>query len=281
MRKQLLISMTIAVTMALAGHGYALGAAAQPAQQQTLVQELMTLNGMRAQLALVAPVIEQQAAALAVNPDLPKRNRVAAAALLRQVFQPEALLQRVSQHLEANADPETLRAVLQFLRSPVGQRMTALEVEGTGEAAQAERAQWMAQLAAHPISDVRAQQVVALDEAASVTTTATEEVVLLSTAVAWVAAAARSATVRVDEQRLQAFQNRLRAKVRPKLKEEVLLSMLFTYREADEETFADYIAFYRSETGQAYRRFMDAAYLGALRDAAAGAAQRIRTQVAL
>lgn len=287
MKRQLLKAITLLSVLVLiqaishrviAANGEKIPAGSSIAEQADL---LMNLNGSRAQLILMAPQLEKQAEMVRKNEDLPERNREIAARVMLRMFEPTALIQYVHENLTASWDAPTMNAAMDFLRSPLGMKMTELEVNDTGPEAEKGQEEWMANLDQNPPSEERIILTFALDEAAHVSAFSIEIWTILSMTTALAVHSSGSLKVGLSQGWINEVKSTIRKQLAEPMQKAVILSMLYKYRNATDDELRAYVDFYKLEAGQQYVKAMMGAELGAFNQAALSAGQEIRAQVAL
>ncbi len=287
MKKQLLKAITLLSVLALtqaisnsvlASNGEKIPAGSSIAEQANL---LMNLNGSRAQLILMAPQLANQAEMVRKNGDLPERNREIAARVMLKMFEPTALIERMHENLTASWDAPTMNAAMDFLRSPLGMKMTEMEVNDTGAEAEKGQEEWMANLDQNPPSEERIKLTFALDEAAHVSAFSIEIWTILSMTTALAVHSSGSQKVDLSQGQINLVKSTIRKQLAEPIQKAVILSMLYKYRNAAEDELRAYVDFHKLEAGQKYMKAMIGAQLEAFNHAALSAGQEIRTQVAL
>lgn len=245
------------------------------------VRALMERNGLRQQIAAWRPWMAQNAAQLRDDQDLPQRNREIAAQVLERMFDPAAVTKRVEKHLAAAWSDKEGAAVMDFLNGKVGRHLTEMEVASGDISTQAEEKAWKSKLGESPPPEERIALIVELDRAAWVSQVAVETWTIMSTVSALAAAAAGPRDEQIGPDQIEQLRDAVRKKIAEPIRQEVLLSMLFTYRNATAEELRAYIDFHETPAGQWYRRAVGSAMLRSLSETALEASKQIQSQVAL
>jgi hypothetical protein len=227
-----------------------------------LVRDLAEISGFNAQLANVAPSIEQQVQGPAgvLDPDL--KARIAAS------FGGPALQALVHRRVVEGARRPELDQAVAWFRSPLGNKTTRLELEASTPGGVAAMKAWLEQSAANPPPASRVELVRKLEQAAQVTDT----VVLALTATMRPLLLAEA--VRLGGLTPQAYDQvavamaRLEAETRPRVEPMVFQQLLFQYRSLTEQELAQNLDFYLSPAGRWFTAAVRGAWAAAMEEAA-------------
>lgn len=245
-----------------------LGAAAATAQvDAALVDELLDRSGLTVQLGQIAEAFQDQTEAGDLEAELPAdvHQRLVDAAGV--AFGSGRLRAGVGKHLATALSEQEIREVLEWLSSPLGERITRLEeVAPTPESTAAK--QRLEETYESEVKRRRRERFTRLDEAAQVS----ESVLVLETgtmvgllegirlvAPQLVPMSKDALMARAEEQREARLERARRS---------VLAGFAYTYRDLSDREIERYIAFAESGAGQKYHAAVNDALEGVLGEGA-------------
>lgn len=248
--------------------GTALAASAATAQ------EVLELSGFREQVEQIPALIQVQLQQRqnSLDPDV----YAVVSRVLLESFRADSLYTTVVQRFAADADPERLNAVLEWLRSPLAQKMIRLEVEAGTPEGQQKLKDYAAALQGNPPAQIRLALVKRLDEATRTTELAIATSASMVGAMMGTLQAQLPPEKRMDEAQVGKELSRMKAQLQAPMKNNTLVNFLFTYRSVSDEELTQYLSFWESETGRWFGRASSQAFLGAMAAASADAGKRIQ-----
>jgi len=250
-----------------------LPALAGPPAKEELIQQLMKLSGLDAQvrqlpLQVLASFGEQKSQLPAEVYDLTARALGAA-------FDAERMLKTVSKQVETNLDTGTMQAALTWLKSGLGRKITGLEEAASTPQAYQQIQTYAKQLENRPPPQPRLLLVRRLD----VATNATETVVSIAETVAMSVAMALDAIqpkeLQTGVERLKKQMELQRSQMRQGLQQQMTAAMLYTYQTLSDAELDQYSGFYESHAGKVYQQGLNAALTGALSEASESAGKHL------
>lgn len=232
-------------------------AAAQASSDRAL--QLFRLSGMDRQLGSIAGVIEQQ---IGSEPSIPDALRPTLAQAVRDAYAPEPLRGVALSHLRPRLASGPLDAVMQWLGSERGRRITQVEEAASTPAAQARMAEFAATLQANPPKPERLALIRRLDAATRATDFATDLSMRVAVAVARGLVAAQASSLPASD--LDAALEAHRGPMRTGAQRMVLLTFLYTYRDLSDADVSAYVEFMESVPGQWYNDATSSAFIASL-----------------
>jgi len=238
---------------------------------------LMELNGFDKEIAQLKPAFAQVADKLRNDRDIPYRRRRVASRVIEGMFETKRLTRAVHRNLAGMWEPAKMAPVLNFLRSPLGRRITEMELnsEETGQA------RWLSDWERNRPTDKRIALVLALDLAAGVSKVAVEIWTLVTLVTIISSDDPDVLNTGMEVRKLGRMRQAIREKIAASVHNSVVLGLLYTYRRAKDADLEAYVEFFRGDAGRSYARMTKNAFLGALIDMASKAHKQARVQVAL
>lgn len=222
--------------------------AAQDAGSQ--VKELLEVTGLAESVRSMPAMAGQQGASIGGDDELGKSFQQG----FVSSFAPEPILARTESELVAHYDAAHAASILTWYASPLGQRVRAASEAVNTVAGQAELGAYAEGLQADPPTQQRVGLVAQLDAASDSTGQLTEMVVQMSrsltASMARVMAPDDPAAGGVADQELAA----MRQQLGPLIRNQILVTLLFTLRNFTDEEVAAYLAFSGSAPYQWFNR---------------------------
>ena len=229
------------------------------------VDEILELSGARAQLAGLA-------SQLGAGYLLPRRHQLDArdgarvARIIEQHFAPERFYLAIHDELGRRVEREQLDAMAAWFRSPLGRRVTELEIAASKPEAAPAAVAFAARLKTSPAAPARLELLQRLDWVTGLSTDTTDVVLVIfrsgARAAATAAAADRRIRTGVVERRVEEMRGEM------DMANMALTHMLYVYSPLTDAELKAYVDFLASPAGRAYNRISHAALLRAVRDAA-------------
>jgi len=201
-------------------------AADQSHPERALIEEVLTLYGVKEQVTQLPALLEAQLER--ERDQYPPDVYPVLSQAFAQAYRADGLYEKVVAHLEAAASPEQLLAAREWLRTPLSQKMTRLEVEAASPQTQEKIPEFAAELESNPPSADRVSLVQELDEAVGATETT------IAVSVATVRAVVRGvqpllpAGKRLPEEEIEHGVARLEAELQSTMKYSTWLGFLYT-----------------------------------------------------
>ena len=186
----------------------------------------------------------------------------------RQAFQAGRMRKKALAIMKSSCDPELAQEVLDWLLSPLGKKITALESIQFSSKTLQEVQSFSKQLQNHPPPQNRYGLMQRLDVATGASDKNVEVAleILVQTATAMQGALSKGEKISVEEVRRQM------ALKRPQLEENAKkttrVSLIYLYRTLTDKELERYVSFSESETGTAYHKITFGALMAALSEAA-------------
>ena len=244
------------------------------AQPEAVVREILALSGERELIAFFVAGSEAEIdkARKEVNPKDFKLLRT----LMREVFQPETLYQATFAGHRDAYDAKRSTALLEWLRTPLAQRVMAQEIRVASLSQVKPMQQYLQQLQSKPLPAVRQALLEDLQQESRMMEyyRRTMAIILRNGLVAINATA--PAHRRVSPEQLEQLLTQAQDKIAPTLRQSVRDTMRFTYRDLSDDEVRAYTRFLESDLGRWFVRVRTDARLNAMERAGA----TLRTELA-
>lgn len=251
----------------------AAGPTLAPIALDALIAEVLDLSGTRRMLDQIRDQVRSSTARDEgrLPPDLVTRLRAAVA----DCYKGEALARTVTEYLRHNASHDQLASALELLRTPIALRFTELEVRAGAPEAQPALRSFLDRLPYSPPSVERTALLARLDELTGTSVLMTDVAVSTASAVARGVASASGPLTRRQRVELDDAVDEMRQQLGTTMREQVKLTLLFTYRDANDPELDRYVKLYESSAGQWLARAAGAAVRAALERAAQDLGRRL------
>ncbi|MBI1920435.1 MAG: hypothetical protein HYS23_05050 [Geobacter sp.] len=232
-----------------------IGAAAENLEE--MVDSALELSGFNLVVDSLPQIMDaQQTWRQTTQPATAESDRVSQ--LLRESFDRKAARKTSREYFLKNVDPRTMKDVIAWLKSPPGQRFTAAESEEVGPGRQAAMLRYLAELQETPPPSERVALMQQLEEV-----THSSELVTGILMNIFTNTLKNVAVKEGDEEAVLDELENLMPAIREQLRQQTILSSLYTYRNFTDEELEKYIAFYESASGSRYNE-AGAAAIGAV-----------------
>jgi Domain of unknown function (DUF4124)/Uncharacterized protein conserved in bacteria (DUF2059) len=232
------------------------------------VDEILELSSARAQLAGLA-------ASLGAGYLLPRRSQLDArdgalvARIIAQHFAPERFFVAIHDELGRRVEREQLDAMAAWFRSPLGRRVSELEIAASKpEAAAPAIAAFAERLKTSPAAPARLELVQRLDWVTGTSTDTTDLALVIARTGARAFATAVAADRRIRAGLVERRVEEMRAQMGTMMTNMALAHMLYVYNPLTDAELNAYVDFLASPAGRVYNRTSHVALLRAVRDAA-------------
>lgn len=233
----------------------------------TEIDRLLEQSGVSHTLREIEPGMVQSMQQTGVS--LPAALGNAMVLSAHQAFQAEPMIATAREQLQQKLDGAQVQAALQWLDSPLGQRITALENRSAGTAVQTEMEQFREGLkkSGAKIGERRMAQLGELDRLTGATDMALK--LVEATALAGVSGvnAAMPPQVRMSGEALKKLASDAVQEERERMPAIVQNTMVFTYHTLSDDELERYLSFLRSSDGQVYAREVGEAVQKSMMDA--------------
>ena len=234
--------------------------------KQALARELLEKSGME---AVIEELPKHYLSGLAENKgEMPPELFTALSSAGLKAYDPRKMKSRVLSNLQRDFDNQRMQVVMDWLNSPLGQKITALEnAASTPEAAQ-EMIGYVKELQRRPASQSRLALVQRLDTATSSSEKSAEIILvtLLGTATAMDAILPKER--QVGAARIRQQMELKRPEVLTGCRQMMRIGFLYTYRTLTDHELERYVTFAESEAGRNYHEKVFAAFKSAMAEAA-------------
>ncbi len=230
-----------------------------PADHRTkdaLVDRVMTLSGIDRQFDRIPELIEAQ-----IHRQPPPIGVAETARLVRvltSAFSPDKTRRTMRDYLIDHFDERRFAQLATMLESPLARRMTALEDAASTQAS----LQRLMQEANRFMADLSPERLILLgelDRSMGMSETMVEFQVRAFEAIVQALSPLLPEGQRMPEDRMEAIADQMREQGLYPTRQQNLVQLAWTYREASDREIEDYLALYRSDIGQRSTRLMKAA----------------------
>lgn len=235
-----------------------------PAGPPATVGELLEISGITRQVGALGAVLTGEFKA---PPSFSTQERAAIERVAERHFHRDRLLASIAEELRRHNDQPRLNAVAAWLRSPLGQKITALEIAASLELGTERRA---GAAAAPP---ARAALMEQLDWLGGLTESRLDTIVVIARATATSVAGVMPPEQRKPQAQIERDLERVRAQMRPQVEKATIQQLLHQYRALEDAEIERLAAFMASEPGRWYSTLMSRALTRAIAAAATDAAR--------
>jgi hypothetical protein len=230
------------------------------------VAEILDLSGVRAQLPSLAGSLGAEY--LPRPGQLDARDGARVARIVGQHFAADRLYAAIHQEFGRSVDREQLNAMAAWFRSPLGRRITALEIAAAKPEAAPEIAAFAASLKKSPATAARLELVQQLDWVTGTSDDTTALALAIAGSVARAAAVATPAERRPRAGLVDRRVEEMRGQMATGIGETVLTQMLYVYSPLTDAELKAYVEFLASPQGRIYSRTSHTGLLRAVRESA-------------
>ena len=244
------------------------------ATERSGLDELLERSGLRVQLESLAAGVRMQF--LRGQGRISSQDRATIDRIASTNFDADAIYSRIKLEFERNLDAGKLADALAWYRSPLGKRITGLELmalafeNGWDSAVSIERKQ---------ASTQRIALVERLDASGGASETTVDVTLSIVRSLTRAFQPVLPASARVSNTQLEDQIAVARSRALEQIRGACLVSMLLAYRSLTDQELAEYVRFVESEAGQWYMSLMNSALLSAVDVAAAATAGELATAV--
>ena len=234
---------------------------AEPPDEAAL-DRLYELSGMEIQFATLPETMRDAfLQGIAMGPDMaiPEERLAALGERVAGFYAPADFRAAVEARLRQDMEADEVEEVLAWLESPLGRRVTAVEEAAVGPDAYEKSQAYASALEEGSVPEERVALLKKLDEAVNLTETSVEIGVHAQLAAALAANAVQPPEQRLEPQQVMAIVEGTRGMIEAMTREQVLLSLLYTYQDLSEAELQGYIGFATSPAGNTFNRLVSEA----------------------
>jgi uncharacterized protein DUF4124 len=233
-----------------------------PRSGPTRVDDLLELSGVRAQLVgLVRGIAKELRPAPGI---LSAKDQASIDRVLSKTLRHEVVYGLVREAFIPQIDRTNLEATAAWLRSPLGRRITVLEVTASDPSSEQKIADYAAELQANQPSHHRLELIWRLDWVVGSIESSADLYATLSRGVAKAVSAAGPPERRLRPGQIEAQVAEVRARVNKPLRELHITAQLYAYRDLTDDELTAYVVFSSSDAGRWYNVAMHKALISAV-----------------
>ena len=241
--------------------------------REALIREALELAGVKKQMQQIPAMVRAQITKRQGETD-PKVH-AAISKILTESYQAEEIYQAVENSFKYHFDQKRLTTVLEWLRSPLGRKISELELRTIDPERVQELQKFAAQLKEKPAAKEHMTLVRRLDDATGATQlTLQMNLAGLRSSVKAIDAILPPAK-RLQEGQLEKLVNEMKAQLQGPLREGTLTNFLFTYRSLSDPELRRYVEYAESDHGRWFHRVLTEGFLQAMTAAGEKAFQQI------
>jgi len=235
------------------------------------VDEILEISGLRPQLAGIARGLGNE---YRPRPgQLGERDAGLIAQVVARHFAPERLYAPIRDDFRRRTDGKRLDEMAAWFRSPLGHKITALEIAASRPDAAAKLAAFAARLPAAPPPPARLDLVQRLDWVTGTTEDTVDLALAVVGSIARAAAAAQAANRRTRGRSVERRLEEMRGQMAATIGGNAITQMLYVYAPLSDDELKQYVDFLASPAGRAYGRSSHGALLKVVREVAERTAQ--------
>jgi len=243
------------------------------ANQRGDLDELLERSGLRVQLESLAAGVRVQF--LRGQGRISSQDRATIDRIASTNFDADAIYSRIKLEFERNLDADKLADALTWYRSPLGKRITGLELMALALESGLDNVSIERKQASHE----RIALVERLDAVGGASETTVDVTLSIVRSLTRAFQPVLPVSARVSNAQLEEQIARARSRTLEQIRGACLVSMLLAYRSLTDQELAEYVQFAESEAGQWYMSVMNSALLAAVDVAAAATASELATTV--
>ena len=234
--------------------------------EPSTVDEIFELSGMRPQLPAIARTLGAEY--LPRPGQLAERDTALVAQIVARQFAPERFYAVIRDDFRRRVDQRQLDAMAVWFRSPLGRKITALEIAASNPDAAPKIAAFAAGLKTSPAAAPRLDLVQRLDWVTGTSQETTDLTLAIAGSAARAAAAVTPAERRARAGLVERRLEEMRGQMALAVAENVLAQMLYVYAPLSDAELKQYVDFLASPPGRSYGRIAHSALLRVVREVA-------------
>jgi len=243
------------------------------AAQRSGLDELLERSGLRVQLESLSAGVRIQF--LRGQGRISSQDRATIDRIASTNFDADAIYSRIKLEFERNLDADKLADALTWYRSPLGKRITGLELMALALESGLDNVSIERKQASHE----RIALVERLDAVGGASETTVDVTLSIVRSLTRAFQPVLPVSARVSNAQLEEQIARARSRTLEQIRSACLVSMLLAYRSLTDQELAAYVRFAESEAGHWYMSVMNSALLAAVDVAAAATAGELATAV--
>ncbi len=233
--------------------------------ENTLIEEVLELSGAKKQIEQIPDIVNAQVAQRQMEVDSKVYEKISK--IMTESYKAITLYQDVVNYFKNNFNQSYTLIILEWLKLPLSQKMSRLEVQASAEAMQ-EMRNFAAQLQYTPPKQERLALVQRLDEVVSATDLSIEMNLASFRGLAKAIDPTLPPEKRLQPGELEKLCNKMKAQLQLPLKNNTLVAFLYTYRSVSDEELNTYIDFWESDAGKWFNQISSEAIMEAMVKAA-------------
>lgn len=241
---------------------------AQEKDHNTLVEELIVKSGLRNQIGQLPEIIKisliEKLQKDSVMSSEYKENFKENA---MKAFDAQEMIKTAKDDIASKLTDEELNTLLQWLNSPIGEKITKLEEDSSTPEGYSKLKEFKTGLKDAKPDENRLVLLEKFDQAARMTETSVKNRVNINVAIASSMAAAMG-NPDFSSERYRAYLEKYKPQFTQSSKNEIKSAMLFTYQKLTDDEIQKYIDFLNTSKGQKYTNVISEAIIKSIRDAA-------------
>ena len=224
--------------------------------KKTLILEIWELSGLQKQVAQlddlsVAGLNEQYQAGR-----MPPQVYEYLVPLLKDAYQADRIKRQLLARFNKSLEPSCIEAVLSWLRSPLGRKVTKLEEAASTPEGVRQMTMYAAMIQSDPPPQERLRLVERLDEAIKATDLMLDMATITVNETMNGVIAAMPQQLDMDPATLSRYLKTHRAEMREQFQKAVMNTFLYTYQPLSNGELEEYVAFAESEHGRRYHEVL-------------------------
>ena len=226
------------------------------------IDELLELSGVKAQLPGMTSRIAGE-----FRPrrgQMSPKDQAAIDRIVGQILRHETIYALVRDEVRRRLDRAKLEATVAWLRSPVGRKITALEIAASETGAEQKVGAYAASLRTNPPLGRRLELVQRLEWVSGSTDVSLDILAAITRSTAKATSAVSPPDRRLRPGQIERQVEEVKARASDAIAREGLVTMLFTYRSLEDEEIEQYVRFEASDAGRWYNAAMRKAVAAAI-----------------
>lgn len=226
------------------------------ATKKARILEIWELSGLQKQ---VAQLDDLSVAALAQQHQegrIPPQLYEYLLPVFKEAYQTDRIKRDLVARLEKSLDPSCIEAVLSWLHSPLGRKITKLEVAASTPEGMRQMTLYAAMLQSDPPPQVRLRLVQHLDKAVKVTDLLLDMATITVNETINGVVAAMPQHLNMDPTAMSQLLKTHREEMRKEFQKAVINSFLYSYQPLTDRELEEYVAFAESENGMRYHQVL-------------------------
>lgn len=241
--------------------------------REALIKEALELAGVKNQIQQIPVLIQDQIAKRQGETD--PKAQATISKIMTEAYQAQEIYQVIENSFKYHFDQKRLSAALEWLRSPLGKKVSGLELKVNDPGRIQELQKFSARLKEKPATKERMALVQRLDDAAGATQFSLHMNLAGFRSLAKAVDATLPPAKRLQEGQLEKLADEMKAKLQGPLRENTLTSFLFTYRSLSDNELKQYVGFAETDHGRWFHRVLTEGFLQAMTAAGEKAFQQI------